>query len=394
MNLTSSRSRFPRWLPWAAILALALGLGAVLLLGGFRERAPAPTTATVERGDIEISVSALGKIGPKTFVDVGAQVSGQLDVVHVEIGDRVEQGQLLAEIDPRLFESRVEADRARLASLQAQSNERAASLELARSQHRRNQALVERGLIARDLVDTSAAALKQAEAQQRSVQAQLREAQSTLDGNLASLGYARIYAPIAGTVVSQTVLEGQTLNANQVAPTLLRIADLQAMTVTAQVAEADIVRIAPGMSAWFTTLGLPERRWTGSVRQVLPTPDIVNEVVLYKVLIDVENADGALLPDMTAQVFFQIDSAQDVLTVPVNALVAGRGPRAGSFVQVVAANGRTERRPVEVGLRDRDRAEIVSGLEAGDEVVVPDAASANNPNRQRAGFGLFGGPRR
>jgi macrolide-specific efflux system membrane fusion protein len=394
MNHTANRSPFPRWLPWAAIVAVVLGVGAVVLLGGFRERPAKVSTAPVERGSLEITVSALGKIGPKTFVDVGAQLSGQLDVVHVEIGDRVEQGQLLAEIDPRIFESRVEADRARVASLQAQNNERAAGLELSRTQHTRNQALVQRGLIARDLVDTSSAALKQAEAQQKSIQAQLREAQSTLDGNVASLGYARIYAPIAGTVVSQTVLAGQTLNANQVAPTLLRIADLQTMTVTAQVAEADIVRVAPGMSAYFTTLGLPDRRWAGTVRQVLPTPDIVNEVVLYKVLIDVENADGALLPDMTAQVFFQIDAADDVLTVPVNALVAGRGPKAGSFVQVVTADGATERRPVEVGLRDRDRAEIVSGVEEGEQVVVPEAAAANDANRQRPGFGLFGGPRR
>jgi macrolide-specific efflux system membrane fusion protein len=394
MNRIAPHSRFPTWLPWAAIVAILVGLGAVFLLGGFRERPAAPTTVAVERGDLEITVSALGKIGPKTFVDVGAQLSGQLDVVHVEIGDRVEQGQLLAEIDPRIFESRVEADRARVASLQAQNNERAAGLELSRSQHTRNQALVQRGLIARDLVDTSSAALKQAEAQQKSIQAQLREAQSTLDGNVASLGYARIYAPIAGTVVSQTVLEGQTLNANQVAPTLLRIADLQTMTVTAQVAEADIVRIAPGMSAYFTTLGLPDRRWTGTVRQVLPTPDIINEVVLYKVLIDVENGDGALLPDMTAQVFFQIESADDVLTVPVNALIAARGPQAGNFVQVVAGDGRSERRPVQVGLRDRDRAQIVSGLEEGDQVVIPDAIAGGPGNRQRPGLGLLGGPRR
>jgi macrolide-specific efflux system membrane fusion protein len=335
-------------------------------------------------------VSALGKIGPKTFVDVGAQVSGQLDTVHVEVGDKVEQGQLLAEIDPRIFESRVEGDRARVASLQAQSSERAASLELARTQHARNQSLVQRGLIAKDLVDVSAAALKQAEAQLRSVRAQLREAQSTLDGDEASLGYARIYAPIAGTVVSQTVLEGQTLNASQIAPTLLRIADLDTMTVTAQVAEADIVRIATGMPAYFSTLGQPRRRWTGTVRQLLPTPDILNEVVLYKVLIDVENGDGALLPDMTAQVFFQIASAQDALTVPANAVQDARGD--ASFVRVLERDGGIERRAVEIGLRDRDRAQVLSGLTEGERVVVPEPATPD-AQRQRGGLGLFG-PRR
>jgi membrane fusion protein, macrolide-specific efflux system len=392
MNSHATKRRIPRGLAWTgAGLVVVLALGTVLMLGGFRERAPEVRTAPVERGDIDITVSALGKVGPKTFVDVGAQVSGQLGKVHFQIGDRVEQGQLLAETDPRLFQSRVEADRARVASLQAQSAERAASLELARSQHKRNQSLVERGLIARDLVDTSAAAQKQAEAQQKSIHAQLREAQSTLDGDEASLGYARIYAPITGTVVSQTVLEGQTLNANQVAPTLLRIADLQTMTVTAQVAEADIVRIQVGMPAWFSTLGLPKRRWTGTVRQLLPTPDIINEVVLYKVLIDVENADGALLPDMTAQVFFEIESATDTLTVPANAVSTSQERGGKSFVRVLE-RGRPQRREVEIGLRDRDRAQVLDGLREGELVVVPEIAMPD-ANRQRGGFGLFGGRR-
>jgi macrolide-specific efflux system membrane fusion protein len=391
MNQNRTPSRISRRIAWGgALVALGLVLAAVLVLGGFRERTPPPRSAAVERADLEITVSALGKIGPKTFVDVGAQVSGQLDTVHVEVGDKVEQGQLLAEIDPRIFESRVEGDRARVASLQAQSSERAASLELARTQHARNQSLVQRGLIAKDLVDVSAAALKQAEAQLRSVRAQLREAQSTLDGDEASLGYARIYAPIAGTVVSQTVLEGQTLNASQIAPTLLRIADLDTMTVTAQVAEADIVRIATGMPAYFSTLGQPRRRWTGTVRQLLPTPDILNEVVLYKVLIDVENGDGALLPDMTAQVFFQIASAQDALTVPANAVQDARGD--ASFVRVLERDGGIERRAVEIGLRDRDRAQVLSGLTEGERVVVPEPATPD-AQRQRGGLGLFG-PRR
>jgi macrolide-specific efflux system membrane fusion protein len=380
-----------------SVLVLALiGIAAFLVLRG-RDEAPKFNVASVERGDIEIVVTALGKIGPKTFVDVGAQASGQLDVVHVEVGDTVTQGQLLAEIDPRIVESRVEADRARLASLEAQRNERVAALELARTQDKRNQSLVGRGLVARDVADTSAAAVKQAQAQVNSIAAQLRESQSTLEGDLATLGYAKIYAPIAGTVVSQAVLEGQTLNASQVAPTLLRIADLSTMTVTAQVAEADISRLHAGMKAWFSTLGQPRRRWQGTVRQLLPTPDIVNEVVLYKVLIDVPNEDGALLPDMTAQVFFEIDAARDTLIVPANAVSGGR--RGGGSVVRVLVDGRPQPRPVEVGLRDRDKAQILSGVQEGDQVVVPDALAANEGpggGRGRPGMGglLGGGGRR
>ena len=361
------------------------------MLGGVGAKATPPATAVAERGDIAITVSALGKIGPKTYVDVGAQVSGQLDIVHVEVGDVVEQGQLLAEIDPRVYESRVEADRARVESLQAQLAERQATLALAQTTHTRNSSIAARGLIAKDLVDASAATLKQSQAQLGSVRAQLKEAQSTLDGDVANLSYAKVYAPIAGTVVSQTVLEGQTLNTNQTAPTLLRIADLQTMTVTAQVAEADIPRLSVGTPAYFSTLGQPKRRWTGNVRQLLPTPDILNEVVLYKVLIDVQNDDGALLPDMTAQVFFTVDEAHDAVTVPINAVSAAPGQDAASFVRVVGERGAVQRREVQVGLRDRDRAQILSGLDAGERVIVPEAVAANVQQQgQRGGFGMFG----
>jgi len=361
--------------------------------GDGKPAAAAAATATVQRASIENTVSALGKIGPKTYVDVGAQLSGQLETLSVEVGDRVEQGALLAQIDPRIYESRVAGDRARVDSLTAQLAERNASMELARINHTRNQAMADRNLIARDLLDTSAAQLKQAQAQVASVRAQLKEAQSTLDGDAANLGYARIYAPMSGTVVSISALEGQTLNANQVTPTILRIADLDTMTVTAQVAEADIGRVQTEMPVYFTTLGQANRRWQGSVRQIQPTPDIVNEVVLFRVLVDVDNRDGVLLPDMTAQVFFVLAQARDVLTLPAAAVSNSSESKDKGFVQVPGPSGPTQR-AVETGLRNRELVEIVSGLAEGDSVLLPAAgpsttakASESPPRR-----GLLGGP--
>ncbi len=377
--------------PILIVLALVIlaALAWWLLAGKKSPQAPA-ATAIAQRASIENTVSALGKIGPKTYVDVGAQLSGQLEKLHVEVGDRVEQGDLLAEIDPRIYESRVEGDRARVDSLNAQLSERNANLELARVTHTRNQALAERGLIARDLLDTSSAQLKQAQAQIVSLRAQLKEAQSTLEGDTANLSYARIYAPMAGTVVSVTALEGQTLNANQTAPTILRIADLDTMTVTAQVAEADIGRIGDAMQAWFTTLGQPDRRWHGTVRQIQPTPDIVNEVVLYKVLIDVDNDDGALLPDMTAQVFFVLSQARDVITIPVAALISPPQAKGRTFVRVPGTEDGPPR-AVETGLRDREKVEIISGLAEGDTVLLPSTgAAAGANNRNRPPMGMFG----
>ena len=380
------------------IILIALALVVGLAWWKFGSKEPTQTkaaTATVTRGSIENTVSALGKIGPKTYVDVGAQLSGQLEALNVEVGDRVDKGALLAQIDPRIYESRVEGDRARVDSLTAQLAERQANLELARATHTRNQALAERNLIAKDLLDTSAAQLKQAQAQIISLKAQLKEAQSTLDGDTANLSYARIYAPMAGTVVSVTALKGQTLNANQTAPTILRIANLDTMTVTAQVAEADIGRIRDDMAVYFTTLGQPDRRWQGTVRQIQPTPDIVNEVVLYKVLIDVDNRDGVLLPDMTAQVFFVLSQAQDVLTVPAAAVFSPPDAKGQPFVRVSGAEG-TPPKPVQVGLRDRDSVEIVSGLDEGDSVLLPTSpdTAANATSSPRPPMGLFGGRRR
>ena len=380
------------------IILIALALVVGLAWWKFGSKEPTQTkaaTATVTRGSIENTVSALGKIGPKTYVDVGAQLSGQLEALNVEVGDRVEQGALLAQIDPRIYESRVEGDRARVDSLTAQLAERQANLELARATHTRNQALAERNLIAKDLLDTSAAQLKQAQAQINSLRAQLKEAKSTLDGDAANLSYARIYAPMAGTVVSVTALKGQTLNANQTAPTILRIANLDTMTVTAQVAEADIGRIRDDMAVYFTTLGQPDRRWQGTVRQIQPTPDIVNEVVLYKVLIDVDNRDGVLLPDMTAQVFFVLSQAQDVLTVPAAAVFSTPDAKGQPFVRVSGAEG-TPPKPVQVGLRDRDSVEIVSGLDEGDSVLLPTSpdTAANAASSPRPPMGMFGGRRR
>jgi macrolide-specific efflux system membrane fusion protein len=189
--------------------------------------------------------------------------------------------------------------------------------------------------------------------------------------------------------VSQTALEGQTLNANQTAPTILRIADLQTMTVKAQVGEADVVRIVTGMPSYFTTLGLPDRRWEGTVRQVLPTPEIVNDVVLYDVLIDVGNGDGVLMTDMTAQVFFVLGSAKDVPLLPMAALGGRPADSAGEYDVRVLADGRVSRHAVRLGLTDRTSAQIVSGLDVGDRVVI-EAPKAEERAGDRAGARVGG----
>jgi macrolide-specific efflux system membrane fusion protein len=362
------RRRPTRWLIGAALLlAVAAGLGYRLFLS---ETPPAYRTSAVVKGDIETTVTALGNLQPKDYVDVGAQISGQLEKLHVDIGDMVRSGDLLAEIDGTRYEAQVRADLASIESLNAQIVQQSANLELARSTHARNQRLYEARAVSQEELESSSAALKVAEAELNSLRAQLDEAQSQLDGDTANLGYTKIYAPMTGTVVSKSAVEGQTLNANQTAPTIVRIADLATMTVWAQVAEADVVKIRPGVPVYFTTLGLPERRWEGTVRQILPTPEVVNDVVLYDVLVDIANGDGVLMTEMTAQVFFVLGAARDVPIVPVAALKPVAGGEAGSYAVQVMTDRGIETRNVQVGLTNRVTAEIVSGLEVGDKVVT------------------------
>jgi len=380
-----------RWLLAATALFAAVAIGAGIY-GWQQWRTTGQTeirTAEVTLGDIEKSVTALGTLQPKDYVDVGAQVSGQLDTVHVEIGDIVKKDQLLAEIDRTVIETRVRTDKANLDNLQAQFAQQQAELKVARLQLKRSQAFYKSKAISQDALQTAETQVSVGDAKLDALSAQIAAAQATYDGEVANLGYTKIYTPMAGTIVSQTALEGQTLNANQTAPTILRVADLQTMTVKAQVAEADVVKLTPGMPVYFTTLGLPERRWQATVRQILPTPETVNDVVLYNVLIDVANDDGVLMTSMTAQVFFVLGEAKQVPLIPITAL--GKKQSGGSdeyLVRVMTDKGPVAR-AVKVGLTDRKSAQIVEGLAAGDRVVIETpAASGQGGSGSNRPFGM------
>lgn len=338
-------------------------------------------TATVATGDVEDTVTALGNLQPKNYVDVGAQVSGQLMRINVVIGQKVKSGDLLAEIDPTILEAKVTADQAALANLQAQLVDKQAQLDLAQKQLKRQQNMMSDNATSEDALQIAATAVQSDKAQIAALQAQAKQAQSTLDADRASLGYTKIYAPMDGTVVSLTAQQGQTLNASQTTPLILRIADLATMTVWTQVSEADVPRLKLDMEAYFTTLGDQEHRWQGKLLQILPTPDVVNNVVLYPALFDVKNADGKLMTQMSAQVFFVVDSVKNAVTVPVAALHPVKGTVAGAqkpdspdakpyTVRMLGSDGKETRRPVWIGVMNRVSAEVLSGLQPGDVVVV------------------------
>ena len=356
---------------------------------------------TVVRGNIEEVVTSQGKLEAKQYVDVGTQVSGQLKKIHVDIGDAVTKGQLLAEIDPRVYQAQVEAGEAHLNSLRAELNQQKAEAVLAEQNLKRNQNLIAVNAVSQQALQETESQAAVARAQVEAIAAQIQETESNLKASRTNLGYSKIYAPMAGTVTTLPTKEGQTLNANQTAPTVLQVANLDIMTVRAQVAEADVGRITENMPAYFTTLGNSERRWTGKVRQILPTPQIVNDVVLYDVLIDVKNEGRQLMTGMTTQVFFVLGKADSVLIVPAETLSRraakddtdkGKAYRVG----VITEKGR-EVRVIRVGLQTRTQAEVVDGLQEGEKIAVSRPAAltnqANRSSSQQRGTGTGNAPR-
>lgn len=347
------------------------------------------STVQVTRGDIESSVTALGTLQPRRYVDVGAQASGQIRKLHVEVGDEVRKGQLLVEIDPSTQQARLDAGRYSIENLKAQLAEQRAQYLLAQQQFQRQHELASAGATRQEDVQQAQAQLKVTQARIDMYQAQIRQAQASLRSDEAELGYTRIYAPMDGTVVAVDAREGQTLNAQQQTPLILRIARLSPMTVWAQVSEADIGQVKPGMTAYFTTLAGGKRRWTSTVRQILPIPPkpldqtsqgggspasassgtTGSKVVQYTVLLDVENPDGALMAEMTTQVFFVAGQASQVLTAPLAAL--DDAPTEGMrLAQVLNRNGKVEQRQVRTGLSDRLRVQILDGLSEGEQLVI------------------------
>jgi macrolide-specific efflux system membrane fusion protein len=347
----------------------------------------------VTRGNIEEVVTSQGKLEAKQYVDVGTQVSGQLKAIHVDIGDTVKKGQLLAEIDPRVYQAQVEAGEARLNSLRAQLNQQKAEAVLAEQNLKRNQNLIAVNAVSQQALQETESQAAVAKAQVDSIIAQIQETESNLKASRTNLSYTKIYAPMAGTVTTLPTKEGQTLNANQTAPIVLQVANLDIMSVRAQVAEADVSRIKENMPVYFTTLGNSERRWPGKVRQILPTPQIVNDVVLYDVFIDVNNEGHKLMTGMTTQVFFIFGKAENALVIPAEVLTR-RAAREDNDkgkayrIAVITESGR-EQRVIHVGLQTRTQAEVVDGLKEGEKIAVNrlagaanrTASQANNPQR-------------
>lgn len=373
-----ARRRF--WIP-ALVVAAGLGVGAYIWQGAGGEAAIPPTTYAVKRGDVTVNVLASGQIESASLVSVGARVSGEVEELAVTLGQTVAQGDLIARIDSRDQENAVARAKATLAGIEAQIAAQEATLVQAQQVYDRSERLSRGGSLTVETFEQATADLAIAQATLDQLRSSRDDAEIAVSDAGVELERTRITAPIAGTVVAVVTKEGQTVNANQSTPTIVKLADLQNMVVNAEISEADVVRVAEGQDVRFTILGAPDRQFEATVRQIEPAPAGIEEsdtiatdtAIYYNGLFAVENPDGVLRIGMTAEVQIALAGAQDVLTLPAAAL--GMRGEDGSYTVQVQVGAAFVPRQVQVGLNDNVTAEITGGVEEGDRILASGAAA-------------------
>ncbi|WP_109440497.1 MacA family efflux pump subunit [Acinetobacter haemolyticus] len=394
---------------------------------------PQYITAEVGRGDIENSVLATGILEATKMVSVGAQVSGQVKKMYVQLGDQVKQGQLIAQIDSVRQENELKTAEANIKNQQAQLAVQQANLAKVEAEYKRQQTMFSQDATSRAELESALASYKTAQAQIAAINAQIEQSRLTLATTKEDLGYTRIVAPMDGTIVAIVTEEGQTVNANQTAPTIVKLATLDNMTVKAQISEADVMKVEKGQTVYFTTLGNSEKKHYAKLRQVEPAPNSINtetsntssssssnSAVYYNALFDVPNEDGKLRIDMTAQVYIVLAEAKNVLTIPAAAVQSSKRParkdRAApasnneteqrpnnrlelspeqrqlvaegkasiASVRVIQTDGSAKAQPILVGLNNRVTVEVIKGLKQGDQVIIADGSDNSNDAAKRS----------
>ena len=377
-----------------ALLALTVALGAALLFRPQPKPKPVPQvapvkpeTAAVLRGAIEKTVIARGKLELQKYVDVAAQISGQISDVDIVIGENVKAGKQLIEIAPAVQPGRAESNRAQLARLKAELAGQQAQLEFAQLQFQRQTQLKEANATREESFESSRMAMFSAAAKVEAINAQIQQTESIMREDEAVRSRTHVIAPIGGTVVALSARDGQIVNANR--DVLLRIADLSKMTVQALVAEEDVTRLDPGMIAYFTTPGFPGKRWSGKLRQIVPLPadgsGQQGKRTYYTVLFDVANNSRELMSGMSADIWFVLERSDDALQIPAAALPARADADGNYRLGVMEDDGKVSTRTVKVGIRTADSIQVLSGLKEGERVVlgaaVPTSAAAAAPVR-------------
>ena len=400
----------PLWRRRSTLIIALCILAALVLWRCSGSKAPAQSFATVPatRGDLIAKVTATGTLSAVVTVEVGSQVSGRVQSLFADFNSQVKKSQLIAKIDPALFEAQVaqaqanvSAARGNILRLQVQADE-------ARRQARRSATLFEQKIISENDRDSSESAANAAVAAVAQARGQLDQALAALRQAQTNLRYTDILAPTDGIVISRQVNVGQTVAASLQAPVLFTIAqDLRAMEVHTNVAESDIGRLRAAMDASFTVDAYPGERFKGRIREIRNAPQTVQNVVTYDAVVEVANAELKLKPGMTATVTATTAERRGVLRVPNTALrfeppvdnksanrssampgmpigmpgMAGGARRrpggeradgaAPGTVVYVLVKGKPQRRDIRSGLTDGSQSEITSGnLQEGEPIIV------------------------
>ena len=355
-------------------------------------KAPEYITINITRGDLRQVVSATGEIQPVNTVNVGSQVSGTIDNLYVDFNSKVKKGDVLLTIEPSVLQATVDEARASLDSTISQRN-------FAKSEYERNKMLYEGDMISRAEMEQS---LTQYEQSEQSV----KRAQSTYDRAVTNLGYATIISPVDGTVISRKVDVGQTVAASFQTPDLFEIAeDLTKMQIETAVSEADIGVIQEGQPVTFSVDAYPTETFNGVVRQIRLSPTTTSNVVVYTVVIDVDNSDLRLMPGMTAFVTIIISEKQNVWKA-ANAAFLVRS--FANFLEPADINGASPAShlallrneavilvPYTKGLSTATETEIMSEeIEMGDKIIVGRVGmTSSNPKTNMNPMRGPGGPR-
>ncbi|CAL79354.1 putative accessory protein to ABC-type macrolide transport protein MacB [Bradyrhizobium sp. ORS 278] len=400
----ASPSKPKRRRRWPLIVT---GLAVLVVLGvGVKRATRNPNanlaTAPVTIGDIEQTVLATGTLKPVKLVAVGAQASGRLVALNVKLGQKVKAGELIAEIDSLTQQYTLRTNEAALRNVRAQRDEKQATLALAEANLARQQTTLAQKASSRADYDSAEATVKQTQAQIAQLEAQLVEAEVAIETARVNLGYTKITAPIDGTVLSIVTQQGQTVNAVQSAPTIVVLGQVETMTVRVEISEADVVRVKPGQNVYFTILGDPDRRYEATLRFIEPAPESIksdssfsssttttssssstsssstSSAIYYNGVFDVANTDGRLMTYMTAEVHILLGEARKVPTIPSSAL--GNPEPDGSYrVRVIDSAGTVQKRGVRIGLNNKIRAEVHTGLQEGERVVI--SAASEGPKQ-------------
>jgi HlyD family secretion protein len=418
-------------------LVAAVGVGGGWMAFGarFREHKSAYhlEKARVERGDLVGRVTATGALSALVTVQVGSQVSGRIASLYADFGERVKRGEVIARLDPQLFQAAAEQARANRNAAVGTLHESITKADNAKKQLARADELKSKNLIAAADFDSADLQAASSAAAVDTARGDLEQARANLHQAMVNLGYATVISPINGVVISRNVDVGQTVQASLQAPTLYTIAeDLGKMQVHAAVSEADVGRLAPQMPASFVVDAYPNVRFKGVIRQIRDAPQTLQNVVTYDAVIDVDNPDHRLKPGMTANVTFVYAERKGVLRIPSAALrflpppellaesgltppnpkkaahkkdkskehpVAGaRGPAGGPVpASDDAADGAAPRRtvwtwrndrltavPIEVGVTEGSNIEVRSGELAEGDVIVTDALDKNERAEAKA----------